>query len=571
MHRSRHIPRAVAALLVGFGALACGRSDVRKVGAGASLSGASGQQLATQYCQGCHLLPAPALLDRVTWERWVLPRMARRLGVRGVGDSRSREAIESGVGGQLVREAGIYPDSALLSRAEWDRLEAYYLREAPAVLPAPATPSVTDGLPGFRVRMPTFHLPSPMITLVHVDAPHRRIYVGDAMPGHSTLNVLDGDGRALRSSPIPSPVSDLHLSGDTLGLVFMGQLNPSDAPRGSFALISAWPAGTNPTIAWEIDTLKRPVYASFGDLNGDGIEDVVVSEFGNRLGRLAWYERLAGGGSRRHVLAGVPGALNTVVRDFDGDGRPDVLALNAQADEGISLYHGQPGGTFTREQLLRFPPSYGSSSMQVVDLNGDGFPDLVYTNGDNGDYPSPPKPYHGIHIFLNDGHWHFTEKYFFPMPGAYKAIARDFDGDGKMDIAAIAFYPDYTAAQPLSFVYLQGLGGMQFKPHTFADANRGRWLTMDVGDVNGDGRDDLVLGSFTAMGPLGDRHGLAARWHQPDAPTVLILENTSGRAAARARPNAPRIAGRCRSCSPTSRPRSPTAALSRDTRGCRTH
>ena len=533
MYRSRSIVRALGTCLIaltGLGALACGRGDVHAgtaatVGAGAS---ESGQQLAAHYCQGCHVLPTPDLLNRATWDEWILPRMARRLGLHGIGDPTHLEVVEGGVGGQRIRAAHVFPDSALITRAEWDRLAAYYLREAPAVLPAPATPPVTAALPEFRVRVPDFHITSPMITLVHVDAPSRRIFVGDATPGRSLLAVLDGRGHEIVSHQLPSPVSNLHLSGDTLGLVFMGKLNPSDVPRGALALISSWRPGTAPTISWEVDTLQRPVFASYADLNGDGVEDAIVSEFGNMTGRLAWYERLPGGGSRRHLLTTQPGAMNTVVRDVDGDGRPDIVALTAQADEGISVFHNHGRGEFTRERLLRFPPSYGSSSMQIVDIDGDGFPDIVYTNGDNGDYPSPPKPYHGIHIFLNDGHGHYAEKYFFPMPGAYKAIARDFDGDGKIDIAAIAFYPDYAAPAPLPFVYLQGLGGLHFKPRTFPDANRGRWLTMDVGDVNGDGADDIVLGSFAAMNGQGDTRGISARWRRPDAPTVLILENTAG-------------------------------------------
>ena len=532
MSRSR--PRAAfGAALVALGALACGRPDAR--GPAADLSG---RQLAARHCQTCHLLPDPALLDRASWDRWVLPRMARRLGLTGVGDPNALEPLEGGVGGRLVRAAHVFPDSAQLSRAEWDRLAAYYLRAAPAALPAPAAPPVAVGMPGFRVRVPDFHVASPMITLVHVDSAHRRIYVGDGTPGRSTLAVLDGrgGGRAVTSYPLPSPVSHLRVDGDTLSVVFIGKLNPSDVPRGALALLSAWKPGAAPAIAWEVDTLQRPVFASYGDLSGDGVEDAVVSEFGNMTGRLAWYERLPGGGSRRHVLAAQPGALTTAVRDFDGDGRPDVLALTAQADEGVVLFHGRPGGAFAREQLLRFPPSYGSTSMDVADVNGDGHPDIVYTAGDAGDYPAPTKPYHGVRIFLNDGRGHFAERYFFPMPGALKAVARDVDGNGDVDVAAIAFFTDRAASAPLSFVYLENLGGMRFRARTFAAADRGRWLTMDAGDADGDGDVDLVLGSFAQMDAYGDPRAAAARGRRPDAPTVLLLENT-GRGAARPRPS----------------------------------
>jgi hypothetical protein len=475
------------------------------------------------------MLPAPALLDSASWQRFVLPRMARRLGIHGIGAAADEEPLEEGDGGALVRAAGIFPDSAIIARADWDRIAAYYLHQAPAHQAAPAIPPVAVGIPGFRVRIPDIHIASPSVTLLHIDSVQRRIYVGDATFGRSSLNILDDKGHTLTTLPLRSALSGLQTSGDTMRAVFMGQLNPSDAPRGAVALISSWREGHNPIVDWEVDDLQRPVFGTWADLSGDGIEDVLVSEFGNLTGHLAWYERLPGGRNRKHLLTSQPGAITTLVRDMDGDGKLDVLALTAQGDEGISLFHGRGGGNFEMERLLRFPPSYGSTSMQVVDMNGDGHSDILYTNGDAADYPGPVKPYHGIRIFLDDGHGRYGEKYFFPMPGAYKAIARDFDGDGDIDIAAISFFPDYASAKPLSFVYLENIGGLQFKASTFADADRGRWLTMDAGDLRGDGTVDIVLGSFAHMNTQGDESA-RARWHQPGAPTILILENTRGKA-----------------------------------------
>jgi len=126
---------------------------------------------------------------------------------------------------------------------------------------------------------------------------------------------------------------------------------------------------------------------------------------------------------------------------------------------------------------------------------------------------------------LNDGTNHFKEAFFYPMYGAYKAVARDFDGDGDLDIAAIAFFPDFEQAAPENFVYLENRGAMKFKPFHCPESQAGRWIVMDVGDWDGDGDDDLALGSFvrgptTIPVPLATRE----RWRS-DGCALLLLEN----------------------------------------------
>ena len=121
---------------------------------------------------------------------------------------------------------------------------------------------------------------------------------------------------------------------------------------------------------------------------------------------------------------------------------------------------------------------------------------------------------------MNDGKNNFTQKYFFPINGCYKAIARDFDNDGDLDIATIAFFPDYIHRPEEGFVYLKNEGNFQFKPYSIDAAKNGRWLTMDAGDVDGDGKIDLVLGNF-AVAPAMIRS--TVDWKKQ--PQFLLLRN----------------------------------------------
>jgi hypothetical protein len=133
--------------------------------------------------------------------------------------------------------------------------------------------------------------------------------------------------------------------------------------------------------------------------------------------------------------------------------------------------------------------------MDIADFNHDGNFDILYTNGDNADYSTILKPYHGVRVFMNDGKNKFSESWFYNMHGASQALARDFDGDGDIDIAAISFFPDFKNHPEEGFIYFEN-DGKTFKPHTTPMTKDSRWLVMDAADVDQDGDCDLLLGAL---------------------------------------------------------------------------
>jgi hypothetical protein len=300
----------------------------------------------------------------------------------------------------------------------------------------------------------------------------------------------------------------------------IGTLAPTHAKFGQVRKLFA--TGSSPitkdTIPL-IDSLGRPVSFTKADLNQDGKPDLVVCEFGYLTGALSWMEN-KGNGYERHVLRNEPGAVKAYVRDENNDQLPDIWALFSQGEEGIFLFTNQGNGQFTTQQVLRFPPSYGSSYFEFQDFDKDGHEDIIYTCGDNGDYSTVLKPYHGVYIFLNDGNNTFRQRFFYPINGCYKALARDYDKDGDMDIATVSFFADFKNRPEEGFVYLENEGNFNFQAATFPEARQGRWITMDAGDLDGDGKIDIVLGNFS-LGPttLKSDHD----WKK--GPPFIVLKN----------------------------------------------
>lgn len=464
-----------------------------------------GKELSHTYCTACHLYPEPDLHDLRTWRTQVMPLMHRNAGIGELqpdGTREEREALEQW-------------------RTIW---EDYYFVAAPErPLPQGPRPPIRTGLKLFAVENPKYRQGISYATLVQIDPQTRQVYVGNALT--RSLDVLDSQGKGLATTKLDSTL--VHLLRRPEGWIGtqIGMVVPDDRPLGRLTQFSR--DGLRFEVRRDCLTgLVRPLHCAAGDLNGDGREDLVICSFGNRTGvsgQFAWYENRGDNLYAEHVLLDRPGATRAVLHDDDGDGRVDILVLMAQAKEGVFLFHNLGRGEFAERPLIQAPPAWGFVYFDLADFNADGHPDLITANGDLGDFDCPPKRYHGVRIYLNDGRFNFHEAFLFPMNGVYKAIPADFDDDGDLDIAAISFFPDYERSPEESFVYLENQGELKFTAATFPDSQRGRWIVMDAGDVDGDGDLDLVLGAGFRT-PFRAPDSLKARWEK-EGPSLLILRN----------------------------------------------
>ena len=508
-----YIYNTIKIILVSICMSGCGNAPKTETYSPPKTQNLSGKELANNYCGNCHQIPEPSLLEKSIWEKSILPKMAYRLGMNqdyfNIFSNLDSEEM------QLVLNLGIYPEHPQLSEEDWKKITDYYLKNAP-IEPVPqiSKPKVKVGLSDFTIKtLKVFDKKSPRVTTVKFDQIKEEIFVAWA-GGSNFIKKYNTKLLEIDSLPVQSPVSDIISQQNSFSYLEMGIMNPSDKAKGS--LVEVMNSKNEIKI---LNKLKRPTQMSIGDLNQDRIDDFLVCNFGNEEGNLTWYE---GGDNSPHLLKAQPGARVAYLMDMNNDKLLDIVVLMTQGREGISIFFNKGKGNFEEKIVLQFPSVYGSSFINLVDFNKDGFQDILYTNGDNADLSYSLKAYHGIRIFLNDGKNNFQQKYFYPMFGASKALTADFDSDGDLDIAAISFFPNPNQKTNEGFLFLKNKGNYQFDTFTIKESRTGKWMVMDVADMDNDGDEDIIIGSF--LGESVSRgNGLIIKEKSP--PAVIILKN----------------------------------------------
>lgn len=285
----------------------------------------------------------------------------------------------------------------------------------------------------------------------------------------------------------------------------------------------------NPYVDFDRDRLTYYMFSTEGpafakaDVNGDGTEDLYFGGAKTFSGTL-WLGNQSGTYRESPQEAFAADALSedtdAVFFDADGDGDQDLFVTSGGNESGFAsleladrLYLNDGKGHFSKADQAFLAAMTGSSSVvRVLDINGDGAPDLFvggrlvpFTYG----VPASSQ------LWINDGKGNFTEQSAALAPElkdfgmVTDAQVLDYDGDGKLDLVAVGDWmaPTFFKNQDNKLVKVE-------VPEL--SSLKGWYRVVEVGDFDGNGLPDLALGN----------HGLNTRFKaNAEHPISLFLND----------------------------------------------
>ncbi len=320
------------------------------------------------------------------------------------------------------------------------------------------------------------------------------------------------------------------------------------------ALAAVWPLSlTAQTTGWFLpyDAMFMDMHyegdaIAVGDVSGDGLDDVVVTAHIHASSAINKIFVFVQDGATHKLNFPVAYDINYIydstqvlIGDVSGDGFNDVVAI---AKNGFAVYThkgGDPLDPLNPAQFYQTTQSDGTtvfspSEILLGDFNDDDLLDVAVPN---------PDSYEDDQILIfqqNAGH---------TLDGAsrYQAggdlgymgymAAVDFDGDGLTDIV----YRDPTPSTPATFVVLTQAAGGGFnapyiKTYAFSDTWQQDVNNLEVGDVTGDGRPDLVIAQggnkpnayVSVFANLGGTLADPVTYASYDIPNALAIADITG-------------------------------------------
>jgi len=219
------------------------------------------------------------------------------------------------------------------------------------------------------------------------------------------------------------------------------------------------------------------------DVNRDGKPDVVVANIlGGPLGIL-----LGNGDGTFQPAFGVgSAAFSVAVADLNGDGKPDLVVTTLTSTVGVLLGNGD--GSFGPE-VPYDSGGFVSTSVAIADVNDDGKPDLVVTNEEGEVFGGL------VDVLLGNGDGTFQPAVTYASGGgdAWSIAVVDVNGDGKPDLVVANVCSQTSCSTHGVVTVLLGNGNGTFQTAATYDSGGFQAFSVAVADVNGDGKLDVAV------------------------------------------------------------------------------
>jgi hypothetical protein len=240
-----------------------------------------------------------------------------------------------------------------------------------------------------------------------------------------------------------------------------------------------------------IPTSQHAADVSAADFNRDGIGDLVVTYPSSST---AYFLPGLGDGTFGPESLVATSVYALRLADFNHDGLPDLLVDGASATSYFQALLGRGDGTFAAAPAVSPGDSFGPIA---VDVNGDGFDDVLTNTFGEGYTPN------SILVYLGTGNGSFVLAGSFAT-GEYSdlLLPADLDGDGHIDLGVDTIHADDPHSGTTGpFILYFGNGDGTFVRGPSVD----QYLAMALiaSDLNGDGIQDYVrIGYFDDVTPI---------------------------------------------------------------------
>ena len=273
-------------------------------------------------------------------------------------------------------------------------------------------------------------------------------------------------------------------------------------PRGELVILLGRGDGQFEAAA-RVPVGYRPTLVKAADLNGDGLDDLVVANQGepsiNAPGYLSVILTRADGtfAPERRLFEGT--AFSAVaISDFNADGHPDLvvgaLGANRRGSGTVEARFGAGDGSFGEATIL--DSAWWGGCLAVGDLDADGSPDLVETN--TGSLGGGPYVDGATTIFFSRPAGTFARSEPIQAGPPLCVDVNDFNADGRPDLAVLNWSHELSI--------LQGTPGGAFLPRVRFSA-AGPIQRFVAADLDGDGAADIAAGIQGGVSVLTNRRG----------------------------------------------------------------